>query len=83
MDLHATHDSALSTLPDYVGYRSPAQYFRQRREVVHDIILTPSISPKQGKGVYREVYYRLPSSSFASAGRPSRITYRPVCEVTE
>jgi hypothetical protein len=53
------------------------------REVTHDIVLTPSISPMQGKGVHREVYYRLPSSSFASAGRPTRVTYRAVCEVTE
>ena len=65
------------------GTGTPAQYFRQMREVAHDIVLTPSISPMQGKGVHREVYYRLPSSSFASAGRPSRVTYRAVCEVTE
>ena len=65
------------------GNGMPAQCFRQRREVVHDIILTPSISPMQGKGVHREVYYRLPSSSFASAGRSSRVIYRAVCEVTE
>src|SRR5271166_4702172 len=65
------------------GTGTPAQYFRQMNEVVHDIVLTPSISPMQGKGVHREVYYRLPSSSFASAGRPSRVTYRAVCEFTE
>ena len=65
------------------GTGTPAQYFRQMREVAHDIVLTPSISPMQGKGVHREVYYRLPSSSFASAGRSSRVTYRVVCEVTE
>ena len=65
------------------GTSTPAQYFRQMREVAHDIVLTPSISPMQGKGVHREVYYRLPSSSFAGAGRPSRVTYRAVCEVTE
>src|SRR5260370_14312847 len=65
------------------GTGTPAQYFRQMREVAHDIVLTPSISPMQGKGVHREVYYRLPSSSFASARRPSRVTYRAVCEVTE
>ena len=65
------------------GTGTPAQYFRQMREFAHDIVLTPSISPMQGKGVHREVYYRLPSSSFASAGRPSRVTYRSVCEVTE
>jgi site-specific recombinase XerD len=65
------------------GSGTPARYFGQIREVAHDIVLTPSISPMQGKGVHREVYYRLPSSSFASAGRPSRVTYRSVCEVTE
>jgi integrase/recombinase XerD len=65
------------------GTGTPAKYFRQIREVAHDIVLTPSISPMLGKGVHREVYYRLPSSSFASAGRPSRVTYRAVCEVTE
>ena len=65
------------------GSGTTTQYFRQRREVAHDIVLTPSISPMQGKGVHREVYYRLPSSSFASAGRSSRVTYRVVCEVTE
>ncbi|MGA8479254.1 MAG: hypothetical protein WB696_14980 [Chthoniobacterales bacterium] len=65
------------------GTGTPAHYFRQIREVAQDIVLTPSISPMLGKGVHREVYYRLPSSSFASAGRPSRVTYRAVCEVTE
>jgi integrase/recombinase XerD len=65
------------------GIGTPAQYFRQMREVAHDIVLTPSINPMQGKGVHREVYHRLPSSSFASAGRPARVTYRAVCEVTE
>jgi integrase/recombinase XerD len=65
------------------GNGTITQYFRQRREVAHDIVLTPSISPMQGKGVHREVYYRLPSSSFASAGRSSRVTYRVFCEVTE
>src|SRR6202049_58960 len=65
------------------GNGAPARYFRQMREVARDIVLTPSISPMQGKGVHREVYYRLPSSSFASAGRPSRGTYRAVCEITE
>src|SRR6202035_5060317 len=64
------------------GNGTTTQYLRQRREVAHDIVLTPSISPMQGKGVHREVYYRLPSSSFASAGRSSRVTYRVVCEVT-
>jgi integrase/recombinase XerD len=65
------------------GTGTPALFCRQMREVGHDIVLTPSISPKLGEGVHREVYYRLPSSSFASAGRPSRVTYRSVCEVTE
>jgi integrase len=65
------------------GKGMPAQYFGRMREVAHDIVLTPSISPMQGKGVHREVYHRLPSRSFASAGRPSRVTYRAVCEVTE
>ena len=65
------------------GNGTTTQYFPQRREVAHDIVLTPSISPMQGKGVHREVYYRLPSSSFASAGRSSRVTYRVFCEVTE
>ena len=31
------------------GTSTPAQYFRQMREVAHDIVLTPSISPMQGK----------------------------------
>ena len=65
------------------GTGTQAQYLRQMPEVVHDIVLTPSISPMQGKGVHREVYYRLPSSSFASAGRSSRVPYQSVREVTE
>src|SRR6266446_3799068 len=77
---HSRHYLPFRTMS---GTSTPAQYFLQMREVAHDIVLTPSISPMQGKGVHREVYYRLPSSSFASAGRPSRVTYRAVCEVTE
>ena len=38
------------------GIGTPAQYFRQMREVAHDIVLTPSISPMRRKGVHREVY---------------------------
>src|SRR6202163_2601138 len=76
---HSRHYLPFRTMS---GNGTTTQYFRQRREVAHDIVLTPSISPMQGKGVHREVYYRLPSSSFASAGRSSRVTYRVVCEVT-
>jgi integrase/recombinase XerD len=77
------------TLRHYLSNRTmsdtgtPAQYLRQLREAAHDIVLTPSVNLMQGKGVHREVYDRLPSSSFASARRPSRVSYRAVCEVTE
>jgi site-specific recombinase XerD len=37
---------------------APAQYFRYNARSGTDIILTPSISPMQGKGVHREVSYR-------------------------
>src|SRR5271165_827691 len=80
LERHSRHYLPFRTMS---GTGMPAQYFRQMHEVAHDIVLTPSISPMRGKGVHREVYYRLPSSSFASAGRSSRVTYRVVCEVTE
>src|SRR5260370_16837442 len=59
------------------GTGTPALFFRQMREVAHDIVLTPSISPKLGKGVPREVYYRLPRSSLPSAASPPPPTYPP------
>jgi site-specific recombinase XerD len=65
------------------GTGTQPSIFGQLHEAAHDIVLTPSVNPMQGKGVHREVYDRLPSSSFASAGRPSRVSYRAVCEVTE
>jgi integrase len=52
------------TIRHYLPFRTmsctsaPAQYFRYNARSGTDIILTPSISPMQGKGVHREVSYR-------------------------
>ena len=46
LERHGRHYLPFRTMS---GSGMPAQYFRQMREVAHDIVLTPSISPMRGK----------------------------------